>query len=437
MTTAHPAFATLGRHMTMDRFGFVLNLEKCQGSRIVTEQGKELLDCYSAFASLPIGWNHPDLCDEAFVRKLGRAAVNKPALSDTFTVEVATFVETFYRVGIPEHFPWLFLVSGGALAVENAMKAAFDWKVRKNLAAGKPEGGSQILHFRHCFHGRTGYTMSLTDSHDPNKVLYYPKFQWPRVDPPALRFPIDATVLAEVEAAEARTMRQIHAAFDANPDEIAAIILEPIQCEGGDNHFRPEFLQSLRRVCDEREALLIFDEVQTGVGATGSFWAWQQMGCEPDLVSFGKKTQVCGIYAGPRINEIEQNVFVAPSRINSTFGGNLVDLVRFQRVLEVIERDQLVENAATVGTLFLRELEGLQAKRPDLLSNARGRGLLLAIDLPDGTTRNAVMQACMNQGLFSLTCGDRSLRFRPTLTFSEADVGEAVEKLDKALGSLS
>ena len=427
------AISVLSRHMTMDRFGFFLDLERSHGSRLATVQGREILDCYSAFASLPVGWNHPRLTEPAFVARMGRIAVNKPALSDTFTIEMAQMVDTFYRVGIPSDMPWLFLIDGGGLAVENCLKASFDWKVRKNLAAGRAEGGSKILHFAECFHGRTGYTMSLTDSHDPRKTQYFPKFDWPRVPPPYLNFPVTDEELVSVQEREAHTMTAIHAAFDHNPHEIAAIIIEPIQGEGGDHHFRPEFLAQLRAVCDEREALLIFDEVQTGIGATGTFWCWQGMGVKPDLVAFGKKTQVCGMYAGPRISEVERNVFVEPSRINSTFGGNLVDIVRFQRVLEIIEEDNLVDNAATTGALFLRELEGLQRRYQDFVSNIRGRGLFLAMDLPDAQTRNRMIDLCMEEGLFVLSCGSNTLRLRPTLTFSAADVDEAVTKLDAAL----
>ncbi|MEE2828151.1 MAG: L-lysine 6-transaminase [Myxococcota bacterium] len=427
------SLSTLQRHMTMDRFNFLLDLEKSHGSWLVTVQGKELLDCYTAFASLPIGWNHPRINEPAFIQRLGRAAVNKPALSDTFTPELAEFVETFYRVGIPADMPRVFFIDGGALAVENSLKAAFDWKVQKNKAAGKGERGSKIIHFARCFHGRTGYTMSLTDSSDPRKTRWFPKFDWPRIEPPALRFPTDLAAIAEVVEKETRAIRAIEAAFEDNPDDVAAILIEPIQCEGGDNHFRPEFLQALQKQAHDNDALFILDEVQTGVGMTGSFWCFQQLGLQPDLVCFGKKSQVCGLFAGGRIDEVERNVFVEPSRINSTFGGNLVDMVRFQRVLEVIEDDDLVGNAERVGRFFLSQLEQMAADRPDLLSNPRGRGLILAIDLPDAATRDAVVAAAIEVGLFVLTCGDRSLRFRPNLAFTEELAGEAITRLRKAV----
>ncbi len=427
----------LSKHMTTDRYHFILDLDRSHDVWLTTVSGDELLDCYSAFASLPIGWNHPRLREPAFVRELGRLAINKPALSDTFTPELAEFIETFYRVGIPSHFPWIFLISGGALAVENSLKAAFDWKVQKNLAAGRGELGSRILHFDRCFHGRSGYTMSLTDSPDPRKTKWFPKFDWPRVPAPPMHFPFDDAQLKAVREREAESLAAIEAEFDRHGHDIAGIIIEPIQCEGGDRHFRPDFFEALRRVADEQEALLIFDEVQTGIGLTGTFWAWEGIGVEPDLVCFGKKSQVCGIYAGQRIDEVERNVFVEPSRINSTFGGNMVDMLRFQRVLEVIEEDRLVERAARVGAHFLSELEGLQDELPGFVTNARGKGLVLAINLPDTETRDVAIQKCFDNNLFVLSCGDRSIRFRPTLTFTEEHVGVAMERLRPVLKELA
>ena len=318
-------------------------------------------------------------------------------------------------------------MSGGALAVENALKAAFDWKIRKNMAAGKGEtGGSKVLHFMEAFHGRSGYTMSLTNT-DPNKVAHYPKFDWPRIDNPKIRG-------GNVEEREAASIRQAEQAFADNPDDIAAILIEPVQGEGGDNHFRPEFFRELRRLADENEALLIFDEVQTGVGLTGTFWAWQGVGVgvTPDIIAFGKKTQVCGILAGPRIDEVEDNVFQKSSRINSTWGGNLVDMVRFDRILEVIEADDLVGNASRLHEPLMARLRQLEA-RYEGVTDPRGLGLMCAFDLPDTASRNAVVSAAFDEGAMMLGCGPRTIRFRPALTVSASDLKMGLDILDIAL----
>jgi L-lysine 6-transaminase len=422
-------FPILERNILVDGFHLVVDLERSHGSYLVDAlEGKEYLDCYSYFASLPIGHNHPQLDDEEFRAALLRAALSKPANSDVYTREFAAFVQTFREVAAPPEFPHLFFIAGGALAVENALKAAFDWKRQKNRAAGVDGGGDKVLHFREAFHGRSGYTMSLTNT-DPAKTRDFPQFDWPRVSNPKIRFPIDE---AAVAGAEAGSVAEIEAAFDADPNGIAAIIIEPIQGEGGDNHFRPQFFRELRRIADEREAMLIYDEVQTGVGMTGTMWAFQQLDAVPDLVAFGKKTQVCGIMSTRRIDEVATNVFKVSSRINSTWGGNLVDMVRSARYLQIIDEDHLVDNAARVGEAFKRDLLAVEAEL-DEVTNVRGRGLMLALDLPDGERRNQVRTRCWELGLATLICGPRSIRFRPCLTFSEEDAAKAVELLRRAL----
>ena len=422
-------FPILERNILVDGFHLVVDLERSHGSYLVDAlEGKEYLDCYSYFASLPIGHNHPQLDDEEFRAALLRAALSKPANSDVYTREFAAFVQTFREVAAPPEFPHLFFIAGGALAVENALKAAFDWKRQKNRAAGVDGGGDKVLHFREAFHGRSGYTMSLTNT-DPAKTRDFPQFDWPRVSNPKIRFPIDE---AAVAGSEAGSVAEIEAAFDADPNGIAAIIIEPIQGEGGDNHFRPQFFRELRGIADQREAMLIYDEVQTGVGMTGTMWAFQQLDAVPDLVAFGKKTQVCGIMSTRRIDEVETNVFKVSSRINSTWGGNLVDMVRSARYLRIIDEDHLVDNAALVGEAFKRDLLAVEVEL-DEVTNVRGRGLMLALDLPDGERRNQVRTRCWDLGLATLICGPRSIRFRPCLTFSEEDAAKAVELLRRAL----
>ncbi len=428
---------TLHRHMLADGYDVVLDLEKSQGRRLWDSRGnRSFLDLFSFFATFPIGFNHPKLRDPAFLSKLTRAALVNPTNSDIYTTEMAEFVDTFARIGMGEEFKYAFFVAGGALGVENALKAAMDWKVRRNLAKGVAgEKGTKIVHFREAFHGRTGYTLSMTNTADPRKYQYFARFDWPRVSNPELRFPVDAAETARVAKAEQASLDEVKAAFRANPDDIAAVIIEPIQAEGGDNHFRPEFLRALQDLAHENDALFVVDEVQTGVGLTGSFWAHQQLEVKPDLLAFGKKMQVCGCLAGPRIDEEPQNVFHVKSRINSTWGGNLVDMVRSQRYLEIIEEEQLVRNAATVGAHLLQGLQGLQARHAGTLTNARGRGLMCAIDFPDGATRDATAKKAYEHGMIILPCGHRSLRFRPPLDITAAEVDEALGILEKSLAA--
>ncbi len=427
--------ATLARHMLADGYDIVLDLEKSQGRRLYDARGERwLLDMFSFFATLPVGINHPMLRDPDFTERLNRAARVNPTNSDIYTVEMAEFVATFGRLAQPEHLPHLFLIAGGSLGVENALKAAMDWKVRKNLRKGLPaDKGTQVLHFREAFHGRSGYTLSLTNTADPRKYQYFAHFDWPRVSNPKLRFPVNEDELQRVRRAENESLDEIKNAFATRRDEICCVILEPIQAEGGDNHFRPEFLRALRDTAHENEALLVFDEVQTGMGLTGRMWAHQHDDVRPDLLSFGKKTQVCGCLGGPKLDEEPDNVFRLSSRINSTWGGNLVDMVRSQRYLEIMETEKLVENAATVGAHLKRGLETMVAERPDVLSNPRGRGLMCAVDFPDGATRDAVADRCYEDGMIILPCGHTGLRFRPPLDITAAEVDEGLGILRAAV----
>jgi len=426
---ADRVFPVLEQNILVDGFHLVVDLDRSRGAIMVdARNGKEYLDCYSYFASLPVGHNHPGMVDPGFRASLERAALANPANSDVYTKEFAGFVKVFRELAVPAEFRYLFFVAGGALAVENAMKAAFDWKVQRNRALGLGEGGDKILHFQEAFHGRTGYTLSVTNT-ESVKTRDYPRFDWPRVTNPKIHFPMDTS---QVAADEARAVEEIEAAFGADSHGIAAILIEPIQGEGGDNHFRPEFLRRLRELADAHDALLVFDEVQTGVGLTGSLWAYQQLGATPDILAFGKKTQVCGIMSTERIDSVEQNVFHVSSRINSTWGGNLVDMVRCAKYLQIIDEEQLIENAAKVGAVFLDGLKGLEADFAGV-SNARGRGLMLAFDLSDRETRDAVRGRCWDLGLATLACGPTSVRFRPSLIFSEADAARAVEILRQAL----
>src|SRR5438552_12043242 len=346
----------LGRHMLADGYDIVMDLKKSKGSWVFdAKRGRAVLDFFTNFASCPIGYNHPRLDRPEFREKLADVALNKPANSDIYTTYFAEFVETFARLAVQQSLnKHMFFIEGGSFGIENAVKTAFDWKIRKNFRKGyQSERGTQIMHLREAFHGRTGYTLSMTNTADPRKTQYFPKFDWPRIDNPKIRFPATEESLADAARREKAALEQAKKFLAERKDDVAAFIMEPIQGEGGDNHFRPEFFKAVRQLCDENDMLLIFDEVQTGVGLTGKMWGFQLFGIEPDIFCYGKKTQVCGFASNDRIFDIDENVFTVASRINSTWGGNLIDMVRAQRFFEVIDDEKLVVNVAIVGPFIL------------------------------------------------------------------------------------
>ncbi len=433
-------FETLRKHMLVDGYDLVIDLKRSSGNFIRDARNDDqYLDFFSFFASNPLGFNHPKMTTAETKERLLTAAIQKPSNSDFYTTEMVEFVHTFFANAVPANtFKYIFMIEGGALAVENALKAAFDWKIRKNFAKGyQEEKGKQILHFQQAFHGRTGYTLSMTNTADPRKTKFFTKFSWPRVLNPKLSFPLTAENLAKVKQAEHESIRQIKQAIRENPDDIAAIIIEPIQGEGGDNHFRQEFLRSLRQICDESEMLLIFDEVQTGIGITGKWWAFEHFNVVPDILCFGKKTQVCGILVTPRIEEVENHVFAEASRINSTWGGNLVDMVRATRYLEIISEDQLIENAAVMGKYFLRRIQEIAEHFPKVISNVRGRGLFLAFDVATPALRDALIKQAFAEKMIILKCGVQSIRFRPSLIITQEEIEQGIEILKQVIQTVS
>lgn len=432
---ASNVLSALNEHLLVDGFEFVLDLLESKPFYFVSkDKGETYLDLFTCFASLPLGLNHPKMLQEDFLEHLKYTAINKPSNSDIYTEEMATFVNTLFKVAVPKYFKYVFFIEGGALAVENALKTAFDWKVRKNIMKGfGSDKGYKVIHFREAFHGRSGYTLSLTNT-DPVKVMHFPKFtDWPRITNPKMTFPFEGENLAQTLKLERQAEEEIKEAFRMYPNDICAIIIEPIQGEGGDNHFRSEFLQKLRILADENDVLLIFDEIQTGVGITGTMWAHEQMSVQPDIMVFGKKMQVCGILVGEKIDEVPENVFKVSSRINSTWGGSLVDMVRATRYLEIIEEDNLLENTRQMGNYLINALGKLQDEFPHLVSNVRGRGLFCAFDLPSKDIRKNFKQKAFEKHLLILGSGEKSIRFRPALCITKDEIDQGIDIIRNVL----
>ena len=397
------AIDTLKNHILVDGFHVVVDQQKSLGSYIIDlNTGKKYLDCYSQFASQPLGWGHSALIKAQ--NEMGVAGRVKLANSDMYSSTYAEFVEKFSE--ITPDFKHYFFIDGGALGVENALKAAFDWKAKKLKYIHTVDiNNLDVFHLKNAFHGRTGYTLSLTNT-TLEKTALFPKFRWTTVEP-------------DWEDIE----RRVH-------EEVAAIIIEPIQGEGGDNHFPVAFFKNLRRIADERECLLIFDEVQTGMGLTGKMWAYEHFDVVPDMMCFGKKTQVCGFCSTERIDEVKHNVFNTSGRINSTWGGNIVDMVRFNYIVDAINREDLIADVSDVGSHLLWCLRSISE-----IDNVRGRGLMIAFDLPSSELRDRMVEL-LQENMLVLKCGSRSIRLRPALTFSKEDADVACQYIKEAVENL-
>ena len=422
----------LGKNILADGFDPVIDLEKSSGSWIVDQRdGVKYLDMFSMYASGSVGYNHPYILEHK--DKLGEIAVNKTTLSDIYNVYYAEFVETFDRIAMPSYLKNAFFIDGGSLAVENALKAAFDWKRRINMSKGSKVNGDKVIYFNQAFHGRTGYTLTLTNTADPRKTMYFPKFPWFKVDNPYINFPLTSDVLKDLIKQENAVIESIKEIVENNTDDIAALILEPIQGEGGDNHFRDEFMVQLKNICDNNDIILIFDEVQTGIGLTGKMWAHEHFSVKPDIISFGKKTQVCGMLAGDKIYNLQDNVFKESSRINSTFGGNLIDMYRFKLILEIIDNESLLDNTIKMGNYLLDSIASLADEFPGYVTNPRGKGLFCAFDMPSGIERDKLISILLDKNIMILGSGLKSIRFRPHLNVLKEDLDICINAIHDSI----
>lgn len=373
-------------------------LERGLGCEVWDKAGTRYLDFTAGIAVCGLGHSHPEFTARV-AAQLGKLVhVSNLYFNDQQVLAAKAITDRSFAKRV-------FFCNSGSEANEAAMKLARRYQA---VVAGQPQRTTFVSTIN-SFHGRSFATVAIT-----GQAKYREGFG-------PLVGPVEFIPYNDLEAA-ARMLEQRTA---------CAIIVEPIQAEGGIITAAPGYLAGLRRLCDDTGTLLIFDEVQTGVGATGKWWAYEHYGVTPDIVCFAKKLQVGGIFVGDRIDDTE-NVFTKPGRINSTWGGGLVDMVRATRILEIIVDEDLLANAKARGDELLRGLMKIQERHP-IVDGARGLGLLCAFDLPDGAKRDAAIKRCFADGMLVLSCGSRTVRFRPSLNVTAEIIAEGLKRLEKAI----
>jgi 4-aminobutyrate aminotransferase / (S)-3-amino-2-methylpropionate transaminase len=434
-----------GKHQDARTVHVYQDAGRSLGNYLVDVDGNTMLDVYAHIACVPVGYNHPDLLAAHRAGRFDWAMGFRPALGIAPPAEWVDVVERALMRVAPRGLSHVMTVTSGSEAVENAIKAAFVRHAARRRA-GRPPSAEEleacmrneqasanamsVLSFTGAFHGRGLGPLSLTRSKWIHK-LDFPAFPWPVAPFPELRYPLDAHQ-ADNEREEARVLGLVEEILEQRRETLAAVIVEPIQGEGGDRHASPAFFRRLRAMTATRGVALIVDEVQTGAGATGRFWAHEawELPEPPDAVTFSKKMQLGGFYHRDDLLPAE------PLRIFNTFLGDPFRAAELEVILEIVERDRLIEHTRATGEYLIAGLGELCARRPRQLSAARGQGTFAAVDARDAATQGAILAGLRRRGVEAGGSGPRSVRFRPSLVFTPRHVDELLGVLDDVVAEL-
>ena len=423
---------------------FFGDYEKSFGNYLVDADGNQLLDSFMQISSLPLGYNHPELVALANDPRLITSLVSRPALGAFPRTDFADLIRNSLTAVAPPGLKHVQTMLCGTSANENALKTAFIHYQHKKRGGRPPtqedldssmkqqKPGTpdlSVLAFNGSFHGRSLAMLSVTRSKAIHKVDI-PAFNWPISNFPRYLYPLEENTNYNKEQDEKCLDEVAHLIEQQKSKncDVAAVIVEPIQSEGGDFHASPDFFKGLQKICKQNNIIFIVDEVQTGGGSSGTFWAHEQWNLPeaPDIVTFSKKALIGGYYYKDnlRINE--------PYRIYNTWMGEPTKLVILEKVIEIIKRDNLVDITKQVGDHLQNSLKQLESTHSKV-KNVRGMGTLCAFDMPDSASRDNLCQIALTNGLHIGGCGEVAVRFRPALIFHKKHVDLAIELLEKSL----
>lgn len=424
----------LSEFVIAEPYPFVLDISKGDGMYLETVDGQRLFDWAGYYGSKLIGHNHPGLYEPEYTKRLVVAANNKVANPDFLTKECLDYYQLLYRIA-PEIMKSdtleVYAVNSGAEAVENMMKYLVAKFNQKRAKKGGPSGHRRFLYFDKAFHGRTVFALGVTQTIDPVATKDF--LGLTTTGNIKLPFPSYSSDLSEEEnlrAAE-HSLQQVESALSLMSDEIVGIIVEPIQGAGGHRVAIPQFFQGLSELAHKYDVYLGFDEVQTGLGATGKMWAIDHFNLPypPMAIATGKKFGNGVVYMVEPLEDV--------GVLDSTWGGSLADMVRVVREFEIVEQEDLISKAAIKGELLAKGLRELVSKYFPMVRNVRGLGLYQGISL-DSTSRKArlIDVALTEYQTILLGAGSRSIRTRPNMSVKEDEIAHFITILDQAIATV-
>ncbi|CAF0749985.1 unnamed protein product [Adineta ricciae] len=422
---------------------FVLDIDKSIGNYAVDIDGNVMLDVYEQIASLPLGYNHPAIQKVFQDSKNLSQLVNRPALGVHPTPQFIKQIDQTLLPIAPKGLEYVQPMMCGSCSNENAFKAICIWYATKQRG-GKPFTDEElkssmvnkapgcspvtIMSFEGAFHGRTFGALACTHS-KPIHKLDIPSFDWPIAPFPRYKYPLQEHE-RENKKEDGRCLARIEELFHeykSKNSSVAGVVVEPIQSEGGDYHGSPAFFQKLQKITKANGAALLIDEVQTGLGATGKFWAYEHFNLPepPDVVTFSKKFQTGGYFAKADFQPKQ------PYRIFNTWMGEPAKLLVLDAILKTVKAENLVDNTRKTGDILLKGLEDISRKYSKLILNVRGRGTFCAFDMPDASTRDKFIGQMRNAGIQMGACGDVAVRFRPALIFADRHAHIVLDKMNE------